>query len=344
LKLAHRALLAGDPAVLEPLVSHREQVPEAALVRTAEMAALLCTYAGAPPSGGDGTDAWRAPLTLGDATTLLLRLSCNAHSVCDDELRPVGRGLYPRLACANHDCRPSAVLTFRGAVGALRAARPLAAGQEVTLSYIDLCAPSAQRRCELQDGYFFRCACHRCASADGDTAAEDAALGCGDAPPERCAAVAQALAEAQALRASARGAPAAAAAAALALADEHPPLPSLSALRTRVIDEAMRCALDAGDWALALRHARLSLAGYEAAYGAAVTGGAHPLLGLQHALAARLSWALGDAAAAEESYDRALSVLRVTHGDACALVGALQQSRVEAQAALLHAARAERLE
>jgi len=338
LRLAHNSLRAVAAPVATPaasialfhaLVSHREEVGEAALVAAAEQAALLFSYAGSPPGT---SEPWRLNFSLTEATRVLLQLSCNAHSVCDAELRPTGRGVYPLLACANHDCAPSCVLTFRGAKAQLRAARPLDAGDEVTLAYVDLCASRRERRNELRSGYYFECTCARCAGGGADP------LG-GSSP-----AAAAALAEARRLREAAAGEAAAAAAAALALADAPPALSRHCALRTRILDECMRCAIEAGDWAAALRHGEASLPGYEAAYGRGVTGGAHPLLGLQRAAVGRLRWATGDCRGAAEELERAAALLRVTHGADCELVGSLRQSCLEAQAAAAHAARAGGLE
>lgn len=45
---------------------------------------------------------------------LLARFACNNHTICDDELRPLGVGIYPLGALVNHDCRPNCVQTFAG--------------------------------------------------------------------------------------------------------------------------------------------------------------------------------------------------------------------------------------
>lgn len=45
---------------------------------------------------------------------LIARFACNNHTVCDDELRPVGVGLFPLGALINHHCRPNCVQTFTG--------------------------------------------------------------------------------------------------------------------------------------------------------------------------------------------------------------------------------------
>jgi hypothetical protein len=182
-------------------VSHRAEADAEALLSAAQMATLLCSYAGtptgacldddatgsalnddddnapasapapppAPPAPAAPVEPWRIPIDVESTTALLLALSCNAHSVSDAELRPVARGLYPLIAVVNHACAPNAALTFRapGFAAQLRccARGGLIAGTEITIAYVDVCATSQERRSALRAGYFFECACERCAAA-----------------------------------------------------------------------------------------------------------------------------------------------------------------------------------
>jgi phage FluMu protein gp41 len=61
--------------------------------------------------------------------------------------------------------RPSAVQTFAGRTIRIRAAAPLQAGDEVTISYLDLADPLATRQADLKERYLFRCACDVCSAA-----------------------------------------------------------------------------------------------------------------------------------------------------------------------------------
>ena len=45
----------------------------------------------------------------------LCRLSVNSHTVTDAELRPVGAGIYPLAALANHSCDPNCAQEWRAA-------------------------------------------------------------------------------------------------------------------------------------------------------------------------------------------------------------------------------------
>ena len=98
------------------------------------------------------------------ATRLLATLACNGHTLSDDELQPLGLGLYPLAALTNHDCSPSAVHCFEGTTLVLRALRPLDPGEAVTIGYVDLAQPLVVRRRELANQYAFHCACERCVS------------------------------------------------------------------------------------------------------------------------------------------------------------------------------------
>ncbi|THU57230.1 hypothetical protein C4D60_Mb03t01330 [Musa balbisiana] len=57
-------------------------------------------------------------------------LSCNAHTICDGELRPLGTGLYPVISIINHSCVPNSVLVFENRVAFVRAMEPIAKGTE----------------------------------------------------------------------------------------------------------------------------------------------------------------------------------------------------------------------
>lgn len=52
-----------------------------------------------------------------------------------------GRALFPRVACANHSCRPNTALLYEPATGPLRgrlvAVAPIRRGEEICISYID---------------------------------------------------------------------------------------------------------------------------------------------------------------------------------------------------------------
>lgn len=66
-----------------------------------------------------GCPAVAGHVTPRDLTMLVARFSCNNHAICDDELRPIGLGVYPMTAMANHSCQPSCIQTFGSVNGEL---------------------------------------------------------------------------------------------------------------------------------------------------------------------------------------------------------------------------------
>ena len=65
------------------------------------------------------------PPSVDLVTSLLSIISMNAHTITDEELQPIGIGLYPLAALTNHDCAPTCVQTFEegGSQIVLRALR-----------------------------------------------------------------------------------------------------------------------------------------------------------------------------------------------------------------------------
>jgi hypothetical protein len=70
-----------------------------------------------------------------EALHVVCRISTNAHSITTNTLDEVAIGVYPRAALVNHCCWPNAVASFDGARVALHAITPIAAGEEVFISY-----------------------------------------------------------------------------------------------------------------------------------------------------------------------------------------------------------------
>lgn len=86
---------------------------------------------------------------------LLAKISCNAHTVCDEELNAIGVGVYPAAAMVNHGDAPTAAQSFKGRKIVLRATRDLKRGDEVTMAYVELLATRQERRAALHAGYNF---------------------------------------------------------------------------------------------------------------------------------------------------------------------------------------------
>uniref|UniRef100_A0A0D3FMZ7 MYND-type domain-containing protein n=1 Tax=Oryza barthii TaxID=65489 RepID=A0A0D3FMZ7_9ORYZ len=69
-------------------------------------------------------------LDLKEITHTFSKFACNAHTICDPELRPLGTGLYPVLSIINHSCVPNAVLIFEGQTAYVRALQPISKNEE----------------------------------------------------------------------------------------------------------------------------------------------------------------------------------------------------------------------
>jgi len=84
---------------------------------------------------------------------------------------PNGRDqvVFASLSMVNHACFPNCIVD--GDEGTLRATRDVAAGEELTVSYLNdgqLLWPRERRRTELQQRWDFNCNCRRCAEAADD--------------------------------------------------------------------------------------------------------------------------------------------------------------------------------
>ncbi|KAL2163927.1 hypothetical protein VTH06DRAFT_3139 [Thermothelomyces fergusii] len=65
-------------------------------------------------------------------------------------------------AMINHSCAPNAFITFEGSHLRVRSLKPIAAGEEITVSYADPSIPVFNRQRFLKDTFFFECRCKGC--------------------------------------------------------------------------------------------------------------------------------------------------------------------------------------
>nr|CAB3499011.1 unnamed protein product [Digitaria exilis] len=135
--------------LVDILESHISEVDENQLILYAQMANLVNLIL---PS---------LELDLKEIAHTFSKFACNAHTICDPELRPLGTGLYPVISIINHSCVPNAVLIFDGRTAYVRALQPISKDEEVSISYIETAAVTKKRQNDLKQ-YFFACACPRC--------------------------------------------------------------------------------------------------------------------------------------------------------------------------------------
>lgn len=93
---------------------------------------------------------------------------------CTEAVDPAGGVcLFSLGALLNHSCAPTASrLPLPGCL-VVRASRPLAPGEEVTVSYIDVRKPLQSRHRELRSKWGFDCGCERCALEEDVWTAKD---------------------------------------------------------------------------------------------------------------------------------------------------------------------------
>ena len=93
--------------------------------------------------------------SVADLAKLIGKLRLNCHTLCDDELKPYGIGIYPVAAMMNHSEAPNCFATFRGKRMIVRCLRDVLPGEELTISYDELLKPKRERAKSLKRNYGF---------------------------------------------------------------------------------------------------------------------------------------------------------------------------------------------
>ncbi|KAH6654073.1 hypothetical protein BKA67DRAFT_604491 [Truncatella angustata] len=86
--------------------------------------------------------------------------------------------VFPEISRMNHDCRPNADYYFDPETFAqhIHAVRPITAGEEITISYIDTVQTQQGRLARLNHSWHFPCSCSSCTQNKYLTAASDARI------------------------------------------------------------------------------------------------------------------------------------------------------------------------
>ncbi|ERS99739.1 hypothetical protein HMPREF1624_03103 [Sporothrix schenckii ATCC 58251] len=86
--------------------------------------------------------------------------------------------VFPEISRLNHDCRPNADYHFDydTLTQHIHAVRPIAAGEEITVSYMDLIKPRKARMDKLKHTWGFECGCSLCTQNRPMTRASDARI------------------------------------------------------------------------------------------------------------------------------------------------------------------------
>mmetsp|Transcript_15297 Transcript_15297/g.42785 ORF Transcript_15297/g.42785 Transcript_15297/m.42785 type:complete len:356 (-) Transcript_15297:137-1204(-) len=93
-----------------------------------------------------------------------------------------GSAWFQRASLTNHSCQPNCGVAFLPEGGLqLRAIRPISAGEELLIAYIDVFQATRFRREDLLTSFFFLCKCPRCRQAEAvECEKEMQALRCQD--------------------------------------------------------------------------------------------------------------------------------------------------------------------
>ncbi|XP_072990622.1 histone-lysine N-methyltransferase ASHR1 isoform X2 [Typha latifolia] len=277
-------------------------------------------------------------IDIREVTHNFSKLACNAHTICDDELRPLGTGLYPVISIINHSCMPNSVLMFEGRVAYVRALVPLPKDTEVLISYIETAATTTRRQNDLKQ-YFFTCMCPRCMKNSDEGLKEDAILEgyrckdmkcngyllpdseekvftcqlCGfirDGKEIKMVASEVTLLSENASSCLSSGKYSEASALYKTIEQlqqklYHP----FSIYLLQTYETLLKIFMELKDWEEALAYCRLTIPIYQRIYPAI-----HPMTGLQFYTCGKLEWLLERTEDALRSFTKATDILQITHG------------------------------
>ncbi|KAK2388207.1 histone-lysine N-methyltransferase ASHR2 [Trifolium repens] len=332
--------------LVEALVAHMSDIKEEQLVLYAQMANLVHLILQWPE------------INIKEIAEIFSKFACNAHTICDSELRPLGTGLYPVVSIINHSCLPNSVLVFEGKVASVRALQHVPKGTEVLISYIETAGSTVTRQKALKEQYLFTCVCPRCSKVGQyEDVQENAILEGYRCKNETCDGFLLRTTDGKAFQCQECGLvrdkeEIKQIATEIKLLSEeaskssssdnyqdaisvykmieklqtklyHPFSINLMQTRETILKSLMKLE----HWREALAYCKLTIPIYQRVYPAV-----HPLLGLQYYTCGKLEWYLGDTEEAVKSLTKAVDILRITHGTNTPFVKELLMMFEEARA------------
>ncbi|KAL4871940.1 hypothetical protein BDV12DRAFT_183489 [Aspergillus spectabilis] len=103
------------------------------------------------------------------------KLDLNSFNLTNALYDRLGLYLHPYAALINHSCNYNAIVAFDGPQLYIKAIRPIAKDDQISISYIDTTFPTHIRQKEVQERYFFTCGCTKCATPEPPTPTGEAA-------------------------------------------------------------------------------------------------------------------------------------------------------------------------
>ncbi|CAH8262559.1 unnamed protein product [Arabidopsis lyrata] len=333
-------------SLVEALVSHMSEIDEKQMLLYAQMANLVNLILQFPS------------VDLREIAENFSKFSCNAHSICDSELRPQGIGLFPLVSIINHSCSPNAVLVFEEQMAVVRAMDNISKDSEITISYIETAGSTLTRQKSLKEQYLFHCQCARCSNVGKPHDIEESAILEGyRCSNEKCTGfllrdpeekgfvcqkclllrskeeVKKLASDLKTVSEKAHASPSAEnKQAAIELYKTIEKLQvklyhsfSITLMRTR--EKLLKMLMDLEIWREALNYCRLIVPVYQRVYPAT-----HPLIGLQFYTQGKLEWLLGETKEAVSSLIKAFDILRISHGTSTPFMKELSAKLEEARA------------
>ncbi|CAL4935494.1 unnamed protein product [Urochloa decumbens] len=327
--------------LVDALESHISEVDENQLVLYAQMANLVKLVL---PS---------LELDLKEIAHTFSKFACNAHTICDPELRPLGTGLYPVISIINHSCVPNAVLIFDGRTAYVRALQPIGKDEEVSISYIETAAVTKKRQNDLKQ-YFFTCTCPRCVKVSEEDALLESYRCKNQAcdgfllpePGEKAYTCQKCsisryeeevkkmtreillLSDKASSFLSSGNTTEAGSIYKIIEQQEQNLYHAFSITLLHTCETLLKIYMELQDWQTALTYCRLTIPVYERVYPPF-----HPMIGLQFYTCGKLEWLLECTEDALKSLTRAADILGITHGTKSPfmkeLFGKLEEARAE---------------
>ncbi|KAK7857683.1 histone-lysine n-methyltransferase ashr1 [Quercus suber] len=301
--------------LVEALVSHMPDIDEKQLVLYAQMANLVNFILQQPD------------INIKEIAENFSKFACNAHTICDSELIPLGTGLYPVISIINHSCLPNSVLVFEGRLAVIRAVQHIPQGAEGQSDDILESAVLEGYRCKDEgcNGFLLRSSddkgfiCQQCGrvrdkeeirkiASEVKSMSEKALMSLSSGNQLEAVSMYQTIEKLQGKLC-------------------HPF--SISLMQTR--EKVLKILLELQNWREALAYCKLTIPVYQRVY-----PGFHPLLGLQYYTCGKLEWFLGDTEDAIKSVTKAMDILRITHGTNTPFMRDLLMKLEEAHAEASH--------
>eukprot|EP01125_Pyxidicula_operculata_P001944 TRINITY_DN1189_c0_g1_i2.p1 TRINITY_DN1189_c0_g1~~TRINITY_DN1189_c0_g1_i2.p1 ORF type:complete len:320 (-),score=48.44 TRINITY_DN1189_c0_g1_i2:38-997(-) len=130
-----------------------------AMVQMTQMALVLA----------GGPEKYLERFEMNELVDLFCKFKTNNFNICDEEMIPVGVGVFQLLSFINHSCSPNCVVIFDGPSATIKAIRDIKSGEEICIPYIETITSTSNRRKELNSYFKFFCECDKCKDESFDS-------------------------------------------------------------------------------------------------------------------------------------------------------------------------------